>query len=124
MYYFQDDLLQNEIEKFYSEIRLKLFQANHENEIFDMFGAMMKKHFPSLIIFMQKLKLSMFERIQAKKTVLDTQLNFVRFHLNGGLLNEAVMLNILEDLHRKKNQEKALKLLSLVCLSLYFCHAQ
>ena len=45
------------MEKFYSQIRLKLFQANHENEIFDMFGAMMKKHiFPIFNYFSAKVE--------------------------------------------------------------------
>lgn len=104
-----------EIKQFYSEIRFKLGQTNHEKDILQTFGTMMNKHFPSLIAFMQRLKLSMLERIQLKKKEINTKLNFVHARLNSELLNEVVILNLWDDVQRKKIQEKALKFLKEVC---------
>jgi hypothetical protein len=114
---FQDDLIMEEIKLFYLEMRLKLCQVHHEKNILDQFRDMMKKHFPSLISFMQKIKLSRLERIQLNKMNIDKEYEFLRVRMNGGLVNELVVLNLLEDVQRKKIIESALKSLKDVCLS-------
>lgn len=98
-----------EIKKFYSELRSKLGQIDRENEILDTFGEMMKKFFPSLISFLQKIKLSRLETIQKNKMKLEKQFDFLRFRLSNSLLNEPIILDLLEDVHRKKMTEKVLK---------------
>lgn len=117
---FQDDLIMEDIKQFYSGIRLKLCQIDHEKKILNQFGDMMKKHFPSLISFMQKIKLSKLERIQLNKMKLDKKYEFLRVRLNGGLVNELVVLELLETIQRKKIIESASKFLKEVCLNFVF----
>lgn len=105
----KDDIFMEEIKFFYSELRLKLGQVDREKEILDTFGDMMKKYFPSLISFMRKIKLSRLEKIQKNKTKLDKQFEFLRGRLSNGFLNELIILDVLEDVQRKKVTEKALK---------------
>lgn len=108
-----------EIKFFYSELRLKLGQVDREKEILDTFGDMMKKYFPSLISFMRKIKLSRLEKIQKNKTKLDKQFEFLRGRLSNGFLNELIILDVLEDVQRKKVTEKALKFWKEVGYSLF-----
>ncbi|XP_057370237.1 uncharacterized protein LOC130691326 isoform X2 [Daphnia carinata] len=105
----KDDIFMEEIKCFYSELRLKLGHAHREKEILDTFGDMMKKYFPSLISFMRKIKLSRLEKIQKNITKLDKQFEFLRSRLNNGFLNELIILDVLEDVQRKKVTDKALK---------------
>ncbi|KAI9565849.1 hypothetical protein GHT06_009646 [Daphnia sinensis] len=105
----KDDTLMGEIRNFYSELRLKLGQVDREKEILDTFGVMMKKHFPSLISFMRKIKLSRLEKIQNNKAKLDKQFEFLRGWLSTGFLDELIILDVLEDVRRRKVTEKALK---------------
>jgi hypothetical protein len=107
-----------EIKQFYLEMRLKsCLTVDCEKEILDQFREMMKKHFPSLISFMQKIKLSRLERIQLNKMRLDKQFEFLRVRLNCGLVNELVVLDLLEDVQRKKVIESASKSLKEVCFN-------
>ncbi len=106
-----------EIKQFYLEMRLKSCKVDCEKEILDQFREMMKKHFPSLISFMQKIKLSRLERIQLNKMRLDKQFEFLRVRLNGGLVNELVVLDLLEDVQKKKIIESASKSLKEVCFN-------
>ncbi|EFX69899.1 hypothetical protein DAPPUDRAFT_257836 [Daphnia pulex] len=106
----KDDLIMEEIKQFYLEMRLKsCLKTDCEKEILDQFREIMKKHFPSLISFMQKIKLSRLERIQRNKMRLDKQFEFLRVRLNGGLVNELLVLDLLEDVQRKKIIESASK---------------
>lgn len=103
----QNDLLKDQIKQHHSELRYKLSQPQHEKELLNLFGAMMLKHFPSLIKFLQNIKMSVLERIQMRKTVLDTPLEFVQNHLKDEILSELVILNLLEDMTKKRVSEAA-----------------
>lgn len=100
-----------EIKKYYIELKLKLSQSHTEKEILAMFGVMIQKHFPALIAFLQQIKLSKLESIQVKKTKLEPPLEFVQLRLNCGLGNELVILNLLEEMQRKKVNEIASRFL-------------
>jgi hypothetical protein len=93
-----------EIKQFYLEMRLKsCLKVDCEKEILDQ--------------FMQKIKLSRLERIQLNKMRLDKQFEFLRVRLNCGLVNELVVLDLLEDVQRKKVIESASKSLKEVCFN-------
>lgn len=108
----QNDLLRDEIKQHHTELRYKLSQPQHGKEILYVFGAMMLKHFPSLINLLQNIKLSVLEKIKMRKTMLDAPLEFVQNHLKDGILSELVLLNLLEDMTKKRVSETANRFLN------------
>lgn len=101
----------DEIKLCHLDIRNKLSQPHLEKAILNTFEALMIKHFPSLIAFLQRVKLSILERIQLKRIVPDTSYEFILPHLNGGLGNEFVLLNLLEAMERKQITDTAIRFL-------------
>lgn len=107
-------------------------QLSHhqEKEILVTFGVIVQKHFPSLINFLWKLKLSVLERLQMKKIKLDSSLEFIKPRLSCRLGDELAILNLLEDMQRRKFHLKAVeflkevvkcfKILSLISCDLVF----
>lgn len=100
----------DEIKQCYTLIRMQLTH-NQENEILVMFGMLMQKHFPKIISLLRKIKQSVLERLQKKHLKLDSSLEFIKPRLSCGLGNELTVLNLLEDMHRRKVFLKAVEFL-------------
>lgn len=101
-----------ETKKIYQQIKIKLCSINSEKEIYELFGTLLHRFFPAIIACLQRMKLSILEKIHLKKIQLEPSMNFIAKHLENGLWNETVILQLLEDHQQRKTRE---------LIELYFC---
>ena len=87
-----------------------------KQNILDMFEDEMKKHFPSLITCLFRIQLSTLEKIQAKQSNLDPQLEFIRNYLSNGLDCETNLLDLWNEFFKRKVKLKCVNFLKKVSL--------
>lgn len=109
------DVHQMEIKQFYSQLRSWLACEKSHKNILQTFDSSIKEHFPVLIKFMRRIKLSMLERMKAKNVAVPAHLEFLSETLaKATITDETTMFQFLDVLLERKVNSIGARFLKLV----------